>query len=138
MKRTLASALFLTSLFAVGAASAQEHGLTANVPFEFTVGTRLLPAGTYTVTSPSSGVVQFQSADKHIAAMTTTSQQENDPAKGNKLVFSRYGDQYFLRDVLSPTAASLNVHVPRTRLEKQVQRQEAMLGGGQPVLIAAR
>jgi len=139
MKRTIASALFiLSSIFTVGTASAQDRGLSANVPFEFTVGGKLLPAGTYTITSPSSGVVLFQSEDKHITAMTTSTFEGKDPAKRSALIFDRYGNQYFLRDVLSSTVANMNLHIPTSKLEKQVQRQEASLAGGDPILVAAR
>jgi hypothetical protein len=32
----------------------------------------------------------------------------------------------------------MNVDIPKSKQEKQAQRQEAMVNGGEPVLIAAR
>jgi len=76
MKRNIAIALLtLLSLAAVGQASAQQLAIQAAVPFEFTVGGKLLPADTYTITLSSPGVVQIQSADKHFTAVTTVEKQ---------------------------------------------------------------
>ncbi len=54
MKRNFAIALFaLSTLAAAGKAVAQDLAVQATVPFEFTVGGKLLPADTYTITSTS-------------------------------------------------------------------------------------
>ena len=45
---------------------------------------------------------------------------------GSELVFQRYGDQYFLHEVLCPATASTNVDIPASRLEKR-ERTEAKL-----------
>jgi hypothetical protein len=139
MKRTPAVALFVLSCLGVAArVVAQEPAVGAKVPFEFTVGGKLLPADTYTITSSSPGVVMIQSADKHFTAVTTASHGNQQSADGSKLVFAKYGDQYFLHRILCPATASMNVDIPKSKVEKRVQRQEAMVNGGEPVLVAAR
>ncbi len=140
MKRNAAIALFaFSTLAAAGLASAQEPGVKATVPFEFTVSGKLLPADTYTIKSSSEGVITIESADKHFRAVTTTYQSNDESAKGNELVFAKYDNKYFLHEVICPTIASMNVEVPKSKLEKQVQIQEARLGGvPEPVLIAAK
>ena len=51
MKRNFAIALLAVStLAAAGKAVAQDLAVQATVPFEFTVGGKLLPADTYTIT----------------------------------------------------------------------------------------
>ena len=109
------------------------------MPFEFTVGGRLLPAGAYTISSPSSGLLVIRSADTHFVSMTTISHSNQESARGSELVFDRYGDKYFLHEVMCPKVASLNVDVPKSKMEKQVQIQEAKYGGEpEVVLIASR
>ena len=52
MKRIASIALFaLVSFVTVGFASAQERAVKADVPFDFTVGNKLVPAGTYTISA---------------------------------------------------------------------------------------
>ncbi|AXC13396.1 hypothetical protein ACPOL_4119 [Acidisarcina polymorpha] len=139
MNRMTALALVtLATLSSIGAASAQDRGLRATVPFEFTVGTRLLPADTYRVTVISAGLIRLQNRDGHFAAATTTFMDAKQSPNGSKLVFTKHGNQYFLREILCPTNPGMNVAIPPSKLEKRVERQEAMLHGGEPVLIAAR
>ena len=50
MKRITAIALLAIANFALaGTSFAQSKGVRANVPFDFTVGKKLLPSGTYTI-----------------------------------------------------------------------------------------
>jgi hypothetical protein len=62
----------------------------------------------------------------------------NESTSGGKLVFQKYGDRYFLNQVLSPTRTSLNVTIPPSKLEKRVQHQEASMKQAQQIQIAAR
>jgi hypothetical protein len=136
MKRNFAFALIgLSTLAACGKAVAQEPAVKATVPFEFTVGGRLLPADTYTITA-SSGVLFVKSVGGRYSAITTAS-YDNRSVEGGKLVFNKYGDQYFLHEVLCPTVG-MHSNIPASKLEKRVKTQEARLGGGEPVLVAAK
>jgi hypothetical protein len=139
MKQTPAIALFaLSCLGVVARVIAQEPAVQANVPFEFTVGGRLLPADTYNITSESAEIIQIKSADGHICVRTTAYHDYNEPRKAEaELVFTKYGDRYFLHEVLSAGTASLNAAIPASKLEKEVSTQ-AKLGQGEPVLVAAR
>jgi hypothetical protein len=139
MKRTPAIALFALSFLGVAArVVAQEPALRANVPFEFTAGGRLLPADIYYIRSAATGIIQIQSADRHICVWTATSRDYNRPRKAEaELVFTKYGDRYFLHEVLSATTASLNAEVPASKLEKEL-RTQARLNQREPVLVAAR
>src|SRR5271163_2300224 len=135
MKRTPAVALFVLSCLGVAArVVAQEPAVEAKVPFQFTVGGKLLPADTYTISSPSSGLLVIRSADTHFVSMTTISHSNQDSARGSELVFDKYGDRYFLHEVLCPEVAGLNVAIPKSKLEKHVQIQEAKYGG-EPELV---
>ena len=140
MKRNIAIALFAVStLAAVDKAVAQEPAVQATVPFEFTVGGKLLPADTYTITSSESGVIMIRAADNHFWAVTTASHSNQESARDSELIFDKYGDKYFLHEVMCPNDAALNVDLPKSKLEKRVQIQEAKYGGEpEVVLIASR
>ncbi len=61
MKRSTAIAILAIANFAMaGTSFAQSRGVKANVPFDFTVGNKLLPAGTYTIKEDSSRIIVSQ------------------------------------------------------------------------------
>ncbi len=139
MNRISAIALLtIVSLAACTGAIAQQ--LKANIPFGFTVGNTWMPAGEYTISSPLRQVVQVRSADLSKIATIVSSQSFNDPSSGSKLVFDKYGDQYFLRHVLCASIASLNLDVPQGKAEKQARSRslEAKLHNGEETMVAAK
>jgi len=140
MNRNTAIALFaLSTLGAAARAVAQTPAVEATVPFEFTVGGKLLPADAYTITASKTGVITIRNADNRFWAETTASKSNQQSGGGSELVFDKYGDKYFLREVLAPNVAGLNVDLPKSKLEKTVQVQEAKYGGEpEVVLIASR
>jgi hypothetical protein len=142
MNRISAMALFaIASLTTCTGAIAQDHVIKANIPFDFAVGDTSLPAGEYTVSTPFRGVLELRSAD-HSKIVTIMSTESYDESRiGSKLVFDRYGNQYFLHEVLCPTVASLNLDVPKGKSEKSARSRalEANLQNSENVvLVAAR
>lgn len=129
-------ALFaLVSFVTVGSISAQERAVKANVPFDFTVGDKLLPAGTYTISAENTGVIKIQNRDKHVVILTMTTSDGRE-AKTGELVFNKYGDQYFLHEILC-SSADMNMAVPTSKQEKRARVQEASLNSnGQQVYLA--
>jgi hypothetical protein len=99
-----------------------------------------MPAGEYTISSPLRQIVQFRSADLAKTATIATSQSFYESSSGSKLVFDRYGDQYFLHRVLCPTVSSLNLDVPQGKSEKQARARslEAKLPKGEETMVAAK
>ena len=140
MKRITTMLLFTLAVFAaVGNVSAQDHAVTANVPFNFTVATKLLPSGSYTITSDiaSPNVVLIRDGEQHIAILSMVHADGKD-SKKNVLVFNKYGDQYFLHEILS-SSSGINLELPASKLEKKVQHQEARLqGDGVQILVALK
>jgi len=129
-------ALFaLVSFVTVGSISAQEQAVKANVPFDFTVGGKLLPAGHYTLSVANAGVIKIENSDQHVAILTMATADSNQ-SKTGELVFNKYGDQYFLREILCSPAA-MNMAVPDSKQEKRARAQEASLShNGQQVYLA--
>lgn len=135
MKRIIAIALFAaSSLAAAGNLSAQEHTVKANIPFDFTVNNNVLPAGTYTISSVSPYAVQVRNVKGRIAEFSAV---HNDDKRSTTpvLVFQRYGNQYFLHEILAANA--MNVTVPRSKREQR-RLQEAKLQESNQTLIALK
>ena len=95
--------LVLALATAVASTNAQSSNkVVADIPFEFSVGYKTMPAGEYAVrTVTSSGnALMIQSADGKLAAVRLS--DETERAKNNshaRLVFHRYGQRYFLAEV---------------------------------------
>jgi len=138
MKRITAIALLAIANFAMaGMSFAQSNGVKANVPFDFTVANKLLPAGTYTMIRESTGLIEIRNHDKPVAVLTVVTHDENTSSDGGKLIFHKYGDQYFLSEILSDWA-TMNVSIPRSKAEKNVRLQQAMVHPANEVFIATR
>jgi hypothetical protein len=97
----------LLSLSLVGSVHAQLPGteLRASIPFDFSVRGITLPAGEYTVTrigdEPTGLLVRnIRDKRKHVVFETEPEDVRRIPRR-NVLVFNRYGDSYFLEEVVT-------------------------------------
>jgi hypothetical protein len=138
MKRITAIALLaIANLALAGTSFAQSNGVQSNVPFDFTVGNKVLPAGTYQVTTQPGGYIVIKNHDKPIAMLTLVDQDGTRSKNGGEMIFHKYGDQYFLSKILCDSA-DMNVELHRSKAEKQVLLQQAMVHPRSEVVIAAR
>jgi hypothetical protein len=138
MNRIKAIALLAIANFAMaGTSFAQSNGVRANVPFDFTVGNKLLPAGTYTIKEQSNHLIVIQNHDKPIAMLSLVNGDSNRSPNGGKLKFHRYGSQYFLSEILCDQA-NMNLQVPTSKTEKTTALQEAKLRARSETFVAAR
>ena len=109
MKRQFVNSLsmfvMITGVFAMAVVSAngQSIRLAAQVPFDFVVGDKALPAGEYNVNSfiQDGSALVIRTAEATDSAMRlTNSIVAKDPNKSqSRLVFHRYGRTYFLAEV---------------------------------------
>lgn len=107
MTKKLYSTLAMMSLIlmlAVSSAQAQSKGaLEINVPFDFNVGSKTLPAGSYTVKQLTQNSMLVRSADGETSAIAQTvggaTLGANEKTAAPRLIFRQYGDQYFLAQV---------------------------------------
>ena len=138
MKRNTAIAfLAIANLAMAGTSFAQSNGVQAKVPFEFSVGNRVLPAGTYTIKEASDHMIVIRNHDQSIAMLSLVQEDSNSSPKAGTLKFHRYGSQYFLSEILCDQA-DMNLQVPKSKTEKRVALQEAKLGTRGETLVAAR
>src|SRR5262249_39242850 len=100
MKVMRSAFLGLGLLLAVSAAQAQEPRVKANIPFDFVVGDRVLPAGEYTVSQVTGEAIAILSEDRKANALTVTSACASaDSSKSTRLVFHALGGRYFLSQI---------------------------------------
>jgi hypothetical protein len=130
MKRTTVFAFLTAALISMGSACAHAQSPGFTVPFDFTVGNRVFPAGTYQVGYyATKTAILIRSKDDRFHAFATTypADYPADPStRDDEVVFTKYGNQYFLHEVLC-SALSMKVALPTSRLEKQARIQEAQL-----------
>ncbi len=140
MKRITAIALIAMANFALaGTSFAQSNGVRATVPFDFTVGSKLLPSGTYTIQKGSTNpnMIVIRSHDKPIATLSLTYPDGHKSPNGGKLLFHKYGGQYFLSEILCDQAG-MNFEIPPSKTEKRVQLQQATLNSSSQTVVAAQ
>lgn len=122
MKKQHLFPLLAVVLLALGLASAQmdQQPVKAHIPFNFMVGKTSLPAGEYRVTAISDlGVLSMVSADSGPALVGSHAVQANTASAATKLIFHRYGDQYFLYQVWIQ-GESRGRELPSSNLEREL------------------
>jgi hypothetical protein len=129
---TLIAMIVLVGSLAV-AAQAQTNSriaLVANIPFKFSIGNKTLPAGEYTVRSisddSSTVVLRIQSLDGRTNAMLATFTVEGKAQNRGKLVFHRYGNQYFFAQAWVD-GDSTGLKVQKSRAERTAERELAAI-----------
>ena len=125
----------LLALSLVAGAQAQEPGVPvrASIPFDFMVRGRTFPAGNYEierVTQDPSGLVIRNVNNKHEhIVFETEPMQDRKISSHNVLVFNRYGDDYFLSEVVTAgeqTGRELAPsHAERTLRREMMAKNEA-------------
>jgi hypothetical protein len=130
MKHITAIALFIAASFiTAGRAIAQDYTVQATIPFNFTVNGSQLPAGNYTlgsdVTNPR--ILKIRERTQHAHAMVLTMPSTTETQKANVLVFHKYGNQYFLREVRSAESA-INVQLATSKQEKRAKAETEQAG----------
>ena len=125
MKSTTVLTYLAATLISMGSACANAQATEFEVPFDFTVGNQVFPGGTYEVSRATQDTILIETPDGRFRAFTTT--YPADPStSGGKVVFIKYGNQYFLHEVLC-SALMMNVAFPASRVEKRARIQEAQL-----------
>ena len=101
MRKQLLGMFGAALLVGFGLHAQGQQRLIADVPFDFTAGSSLFQAGQYNIEwGPIPAVVALRSADGRAAAMILANAVEARKLPGTaKLVFHRYGNDYFLAEV---------------------------------------
>ena len=104
MKKQIANLLGVLSLLLVAACANAQTVAKANVPFDFVVEKATLPAGAYTIdsitNSSATRILALRSADARVAMLLMPNHAtSSEPSPDSRLVFHRYGEQYFLSQI---------------------------------------
>ena len=75
--------------------------------------------------------------NKPITVLTIAEPDGNKSPNRGKLMFHKYGDQYFLSEILCDSAG-MDVAFRPSKVEKRVQLQQAMVHPSSEVFIATR
>jgi hypothetical protein len=134
MKRLPVMALVvLAGAFTAASLQAQNHEVRADVPFSFAVGSKQLPAGHYTFLTGPRYTTVIPNTDNEILFLSKTEEAFHAVGRLNILVFNKYGDDYFLREIRCPSIA-MNVEIPQSKQEKRIRLRAAGLGANQTLL----
>jgi hypothetical protein len=112
-------------------AQTDHHTMTANVPFAFELGSKHLAPGTYTISTPINGVVEVRNSSDAAIVMANHGESSR-PTKTAKLVFDRYGDHYFLRQLWFNAEEGSYLESPESKSEKQAKRSELASNSKKP------
>lgn len=130
----------VTLLVITGAAMAQTLGssrIVAQVPFEFVVANKIVPAGEWSVKAEnmSSTVLTIQNSDAKLGVFSTAMLDETKNAAASyALVFKCYGDQYFLSGIRLE-GSKTTYRLPESRAEAEIRAQN--ISGTEKILLAA-
>jgi len=135
-KVTLLSAMLLVTLVASAQGQSLAYRVRANIPFDFTVGEKRLPAGEYSVGRVGQGsdiAMSITDLNGHAKAMRLTYTTVTlHPKKKASLIFHRYGDQYFLFQMWQAGAIGLALIGVARMLWRATPAEKEAGGDGAP------
>jgi hypothetical protein len=134
----MAVVMALTILASTRVASAQQL-MVVNIPFDFAVGNKTLPAGEYSVKdSPALNTLLLLDREDPAqgAFLPTLSVDAREIQSESKLVFNRYGNRYFLSQVWS-AGRSGGRQLSMSDREKEMAQVAKLETQGQVTLVAS-
>lgn len=132
MKLSIITTAALVGLSLVPLAHAQvTNPIMGKIPFNFQVGDKALPAGTYMVgrlSTSQSGVLTLRSLDQQKTknVMFSSMATESNAGRNTTLTFHRYGSTYFLSEI-SPGFGAAGSRLSPSKAERAIARQMAAL-----------
>jgi hypothetical protein len=126
MKKLIISLIVAASIGAASLVTSLAAPFTvrirAEIPFDFNVGKKRLPKGEYVIESlGDSGTLTIRNADKGKSVVFNTIRSKPTDGKKPKLVFNRYGDQYFLARVWDQSSETI-LKLTRSSTEKRLAK----------------
>jgi hypothetical protein len=120
----------MTLVVLSGMAAAQLIGSTkvvAEVPFEFMVANKIVPAGECFVEAATMDgkTLVIRNTEAKVALLSTSSQSEGkQEASHYALVFKHYGDRYFL-SAIKLQGSNITYRLPESKVEAELRAQNA-------------
>ncbi|MEW6210820.1 MAG: hypothetical protein AB1631_20815 [Acidobacteriota bacterium] len=110
--------------------------INADIPFDFVVGKAKLPAGKYTIKRTTHhGILLISSKDRRANAFTGTygGRSSRKPSRA-KLVFNRYGNQYFLSQVWEE-GSMVAMQLSKSRAERELAKEHLAQRAAEPEIV---
>ena len=135
-KASLLSAILLVTIVASAQGQTLGSRVRVTVPFDFSIGETKLPCGKYSVgrvgQNADDVVISVEDERGRAKALRTSMPVlTRDTTSKAKLVFHRYGDQYFLYQVW-PAAATNGRQFPKSRSEREILQTLRSVGQTDP------
>lgn len=113
---------FAFLIFSV-AAFAQSNPMSVEIPFNFHVGNEKLAAGKYNIRriSANSFLLRSEDGEGKVLVQTPLTLEVEKSAASEKLVFNRYGNKYFLRQIFA-NRANVGRSLYESKTEKMTRR----------------
>lgn len=122
--RILAVAVIMMPLLAT-AQLQDSHKIVAQVPFQFMTGNKVMPAGLFVVKAADrqGAVLLIDNAKADVSDYSLVSSNETqEGAPVNALIFHRYGNQYFLSG-MALADSQMIYWLPRSKAESELRAQ---------------
>lgn len=105
-------------------------GMKAQIPFDFYVGDRLAPAGEYTVSALTGdeAVLRICNGRQGNTVLTNSTSERSEGRGHARLVFRKYGDQYFLTAVWGDDKMGRSLR--ESKRERSLRKEIAAASGG--------
>jgi hypothetical protein len=103
--------------------------IVVTIPFEFVVGGKTLPAGTYKVNRVTDRGILIQSFENRTSALVLLSQVEGRSADKVHVSFDRVGGQYFLSKVATADYV-FTIPVSRSAIMELAARKSTFVSSG--------
>jgi hypothetical protein len=116
-------------------AKAQPTDTITKVPFTFNVGASVMPPDTYRVSQLGSHTDVFLISGFRHSAVLLSQPDGRTTDDSPRLVFHRYGDGYFLREVR--LAGNRGFSLPETRQERDAQERIAARSRPEVIVVLA-
>ena len=129
--KTLVAIILLFGLAGAVKAEAETADIVT-VPFEFVVGAKVLPAGTYTVRSLSddrSGTLMISSRDQGTSMFVLPFVADSVVTDKPELSFNKVGDRYFLSRIQTE-ATVYRIHVLDSSVNKTLAKANGVPAPG--------
>jgi hypothetical protein len=118
-------AVILLSLSGLMAAqSLTSSAVTAQVPFDFMVGNKIIPAGPCAVKAADGNILAVNNFEARKSALVASSHASENKGDRTVMVFKRYGSQYFLSEIRIE-GNHLSYKLPENRAEAELRAQNA-------------
>ena|ERR1017187_609364 len=127
MKKYAATLLVLTIIALPGLLSAQSRMvIKADVPFEFVVNGKTMPAGECTIKVAGDGqtILAIESGNTHLFVLPNSTESWKASAE-TSLMFHQYGDRYFLASI-NRAGEQRGYELPAGGLEKELRAQNSV------------